>query len=107
MHRRLKYMCLSRLCEREERKISQRTQVGWERLIHSQYSPDVAPSDCHLFGSLERFLSGKRFTEIKEVKNHPIQFSASQSSDFYRQEIKLLPESIYDSTRILKTKYDP
>ena len=27
-------------------------QIGWEVLIHLLYSPDIAPSDFHLFQSL-------------------------------------------------------
>jgi hypothetical protein len=67
-------------------------QFGWERLNHPPYSPDVVPSDYHLFRSLEHSLRGKRFTEIKEVEDHLTQYFASQTADFYRRGIKLLPE---------------
>ena len=36
-------------------------QVGWEVLIHSLYSPDIAPSDFHLFLSLWNSLNVKNF----------------------------------------------
>ena len=36
-------------------------QVGWEVLIHSLYSPDITPSDFHLFLSLWNSLNVKNF----------------------------------------------
>ena len=36
-------------------------QLSWEILIHLPYSPDIAPSDFHLFRSLQNFLNGKNF----------------------------------------------
>ena len=35
--------------------------AGWEVLEHPPYSPDLAPSDYHLFRSMEHFLRGKKF----------------------------------------------
>uniref|UniRef100_A0A4W6DJ95 Histone-lysine N-methyltransferase SETMAR n=1 Tax=Lates calcarifer TaxID=8187 RepID=A0A4W6DJ95_LATCA len=29
-------------------------ELGWELLPHPPYSPDLAPSDFHLFGPLKR-----------------------------------------------------
>ena len=36
-------------------------QLGWEVLTHQLYSPDIAPSDVHLFQSLKNSLNGKKF----------------------------------------------
>lgn len=35
--------------------------LGWEVLEHPPYSPDLAPSDCFLFGQLKIFMQGRRF----------------------------------------------
>ncbi|GFO44206.1 histone-lysine N-methyltransferase SETMAR [Plakobranchus ocellatus] len=48
-------------------------RYGWEILPHPAHSPDLAPSDFHLFGSLKRHLGGMAFeTEddlISELRN--------------------------------------
>ena len=36
-------------------------ELGWEVLIHPPYSPGSAPSDFHLFWSLQNSLNGKKF----------------------------------------------
>lgn len=43
-------------------------ELGWDVLKHPPYSPDVAPSDYHLFRSLEHFLRGRRFTKDDDVR---------------------------------------
>ncbi|GFO43051.1 histone-lysine N-methyltransferase SETMAR [Plakobranchus ocellatus] len=35
-------------------------RYGWEILPHPAHSPDLAPSDFHLFGPLKRHLGGVR-----------------------------------------------
>ncbi|GFU91349.1 histone-lysine N-methyltransferase SETMAR [Trichonephila clavipes] len=35
-------------------------KLGWEVLMHPPYSPDLAPSDYHLFLALQNFLSDKK-----------------------------------------------
>ena len=36
-------------------------QLGWEVLIHPPYSPDIAPSDFHLFQYLQNSLNVRKF----------------------------------------------
>ncbi|GBP94430.1 Mariner Mos1 transposase [Eumeta japonica] len=41
----------------------------WELLPHPPYSPDIAPSDHHLFRSIAHTLSEQRFTSHEDTKN--------------------------------------
>ncbi|KAJ4433160.1 hypothetical protein ANN_15417, partial [Periplaneta americana] len=43
-------------------------QFGWEIFDHPPYSPDLAPSDFHLFTKLKDFLVGTRFGSDEELK---------------------------------------
>ncbi len=66
-------------------------ELGWEILPHPPYSPDIAPSDYHLFQSLQHFLSGKVFTD-KNAKEIAIAgFFAEKPKTFYREGIEALP----------------
>ncbi|GFV17566.1 histone-lysine N-methyltransferase SETMAR [Trichonephila clavipes] len=58
---------------------------GWEVLDHPPYSPDLAPSDFHLFRFLNfRYsLSGKRFSDIEEVKAAVNSWLSDQTADFF------------------------
>ena len=42
--------------------------LGWEILPHPPYSPDLAPSDFHLFPRLKEPLRGKNFSSLEEMK---------------------------------------
>ena len=65
-------------------------KYNWEVLEHPAYSPDLAPSDYHLFGPLKRELSGKRFTTDSELKDAVLQFFSQRDEDFYRGGIMAL-----------------
>jgi transposase len=43
-------------------------ECGWEVFRHPPYSPDLAPSDFHLFPKLKEFLGEKHFTSDDDVK---------------------------------------
>ncbi|PAA87580.1 hypothetical protein BOX15_Mlig026417g1, partial [Macrostomum lignano] len=41
--------------------------LGWELVPHPPYSPDLAPSDYHLFLSLANALNNKTFADDEEL----------------------------------------
>jgi histone-lysine N-methyltransferase SETMAR len=55
----------------------------WEVLQHPPYSPDLAPSDFHLFGSLKRHLSGERFPDDDAVERAVCTWFQYQPKEFY------------------------
>ena len=54
-------------------------KLGWEKLEHPAYTPDLAPLDYHLFLSLSNDLRGRKYKEEKELKQYPDEFFASKS----------------------------
>ena len=67
-------------------------QLGWEVLFHPPYSPDIAPSDFHLFWSLQNSLNGKNFHSLEGYKRHLEQFFAQKDKKFWEDGIMKLPE---------------
>jgi transposase len=43
------------------------TELQWTVLPHPPYSPDLAPSDYHLFSPLKDAIRGKKFEDDEEV----------------------------------------
>lgn len=68
------------------------TGLGWKIMKHPAYSPDLAPSDYHLFRSLEHSLRGNTFNNDQEVKNHVRRYFRSKPESFYKEGIQKLPE---------------
>lgn len=65
-------------------------RLGWETLCHPPYSPDLAPSDYHLFHSLDNHLRGKSFTNEADLRQALTDFFASKTPEFYRKGIAQL-----------------
>ena len=64
--------------------------LGWELLFHLSYSPDLAPTDFHLFGPLKEFTRGTKFESDDEVKSVVSDRLKYQSKDFYAEGIRKL-----------------
>ena len=63
---------------------------GFEVLTHPPYSPDLAPSDFHLFANLKKVLGGSRFTQESEAKAFVTEWLTEQTHDFYLHGIRTL-----------------
>ena len=75
----------------------------WEIVPHPAHSPDLAPSDFHLFGPLKRHLGGKKFEDEEELIGEVRDWFAKFDANFFTLGIySLLPRlqnaSIYTRT---------
>jgi hypothetical protein len=66
-------------------------KLKWDVLPHPPYSPDLAPSDYHLFGPMKGFLGGKRFWN-NDVIAAVQSWLHEQPKTFFETGIKKLPE---------------
>jgi len=66
--------------------------LKWEVLSHPPYSPDVAPSDYHLFRSMAHGLKDQHFQSYEQVQNWIDSWIASKDEQFFQRGIRLLPE---------------
>ena len=65
--------------------------LDWEILTHPPYSPDLAPSDYHLFAAMTNAMAGTSFEDEHEITQWLTEFFESKPVDFYRQGIHALP----------------
>jgi len=65
-------------------------QLNWEVLEHPAYSPDLAPSDFHLFGPLKNALRGRRFAADDEVKEAVHDWLRSQPQNLFPTALRSL-----------------
>jgi histone-lysine N-methyltransferase SETMAR len=65
--------------------------LGWELLPHPPYSPDLAPSDYHLFRSLTNDIRDRNFDNETDLKSYLQDFFDSKTPEFYANGIRDLP----------------
>ena len=78
-------------------------KLGWITIPHPPYSPDLAPTDYHLYHSLPDYLREKRFDDKNNLKMGLVKFFGHKSRDFYERGILSLPErwrQVVDSNRV-------
>jgi len=59
-------------------------------LPHPPYSPDLAPSDFHLFSKLKEHLKGQRFSCDEEVKSAVSKWFQKQNTIFFKDGFQKL-----------------
>ncbi|KYO21352.1 histone-lysine N-methyltransferase SETMAR [Alligator mississippiensis] len=64
--------------------------LGFEILPYPPYSPDLAPSDYHMFGPLKEALRGHRFTSDAEVQHAVQEWLSQLPESFFEDGIKKL-----------------
>jgi histone-lysine N-methyltransferase SETMAR len=55
---------------------------GWEILPHPPHSPDLTPSDFHLFPKMKTHLRGQRFQSNEDVQNEVKKWLGTQDTFF-------------------------
>ncbi|GFO40512.1 histone-lysine N-methyltransferase SETMAR [Plakobranchus ocellatus] len=65
-------------------------RYGWEILPHPAHSPDLAPSDFHLFGPLKRHLGGMAFETEDDLISELRNWFDNLDVDFFRVGINSL-----------------
>ena len=76
-------------------KVDKEIKEKWPKLATRKgviLHKDNAPSDYHLFRSLQNHLNGKTFDSDEAVKNELIQFFASKNQTFHGNGIMKLTE---------------
>jgi histone-lysine N-methyltransferase SETMAR len=58
-----------------------------EIMVHAPCSPDLAPSDYHVFGPLKKFLAGQRFISDDDAKTAVRRWFRDQPAEFYNSSI--------------------
>jgi [histone H3]-lysine36 N-dimethyltransferase SETMAR len=59
----------------------------WELFPHPPYSPDLAPSDYHLFPTMKKWLATQRFEDDAELQQEVNNWLKTQAAEFYEEGI--------------------
>ena len=65
-------------------------ELQWEIMSHPPYSPDLSPTDFHLFLSLDNHMKNREFINEGDIKNEVNKFFLSKTKDFYKNGISKL-----------------
>ena len=68
-------------------------ELQFEYIPHPPYSPDLAPSDFHVFGPLKDVLSGTQFRDDDEVWSAVHEWLCTCPKDFLFRRIHMLVKS--------------
>ena len=88
------------------------TSFKWTTLPHPPYSPDLAPSDYHLFNPVKEGLRNKHYACDKEVKTAVMKLLKERSTEFHEAGVHALIWRLNiaierKSDNVEKEGYDP
>jgi transposase len=66
------------------------TKLQWTVLPHPPYSPDLAPSDYHLFSPLKDAISEKKCEDYEEVISEVKRWLRQSPAEWYREGTQAL-----------------
>jgi len=66
--------------------------LNWEVLSHPAYSPDLDPSDYHLFSSTGHALAEQHFDSYDDVRKWLDEWFASKVKEFFWRGIHKMPD---------------
>ncbi len=69
------------------------SKFGWNVIPYPSYSPDLAPSDYHLFPALKQALEGQKFN-TDELKSYILQWFKNLAENFFMIGIEKLIKSV-------------
>ena len=72
--------------------------------VPTVYSPDLAPSDFHLFLKMKEHLAGKRHADDEDLQHAVVDWLNSQAAVWYEEGISKLV-SRYDKCLIVQGDY--
>jgi hypothetical protein len=66
------------------------TDLHFDTLPHLPHSPDLAPSDYHMFGPLKEAMGGKKFRSDEEVHQAVHKWLHTRPQEFFSRGIRAL-----------------
>lgn len=67
-------------------------QLSFDVLAHPEHSPDVAPTDYHLFRDLQQEINGNDFKDLNELQEWVDNYFKLKPTKFYEDGIMQLPQ---------------
>lgn len=73
-----------------QRSMAQISSSGFHLVAHPPYSPDIAPSDFHLFKQLKNDLRGEKFDNSRHLRERVTALLSSYPPNFYEEGFQQL-----------------
>ena len=74
-------------------------KLEWITISHPSYSPDLTPTDYHLYRSLSNYFHEKQFDNENNLKMELVKFFGQKSRVLYERGILSLPRALATSRR--------